>query len=361
MSTNTTPLPLLNGHMIQQWQRGRRLFAIEHKYRYLKWHPTALFSAMMRRAVYQLSNGGDVVKVTSAAIADFLAAAKYPGMDTIAGTDTYKLAMDLCATMRSVLEYISRLTLLTLHHHAPVMTPEYRWGFLSYPDDSGVLHKWQFVDRIDQDALYRVMHSWAVMGDLVFGRVPMVVHFVAIGQTRDSRRQSPWCKAYSSPAVAGVVRFQKRSGTPLEGAWKPVYLADDPRPDARAWVDKMLADNVTEPLVRHIDVKQPTDKHVREFMRDLDYEHTQMLLANVLDPTFDPMTLPMCRSACDTPYPCPHQFVCYSNNQTLDACGLYGRIPVDRGPSASQSASEGTTEWQEDQTEQTAPTAQPVS
>lgn len=282
----------------------------------------------MRPAVFALSNGLSVSDVSTSAVNRFLSCVKQPGLDVAQGTNTYTLAMDFAATIRNVLEYLSRSTLLTLTQHPAVDLGEgLTWGFLSQRDESGVLHRWKFLDYITDDAVMKELHSWPVIGDIVAARAPMVVHFVSIGQTRNSRRVSPWARAYKSPTILGMLRFQKKSGEALTENWKPVWFGDNPKNSAASWVDQMLEDNAAEPLIRHVPVREPDPVHAVNHLRDVRYEYRQMLNAGVDSNTLDPMTLPMCRTQCDTPYVCPHQQVCYSTKLTLENSGLYDKIP----------------------------------
>lgn len=317
---------VLNGHQLDLWQRGRRRYAIERLYRYKRWHPTSLLSYLLRYALFRQSQGMPTEEAASRATSGFMTAAKSPGLDCPAGTNTYQLAVDICAQIKTILEYHSRTVLLTLKDHEPVqVSPGLSWSFLSYPDESGVLHKYIFCDAISDDEVMKAFHSWAVIGDIILAKSPMTIHFIAIGQTHNSRRISPWCRAYKSPTVANLIRFQKRSGSALEGDWKPIWLSDNPNSNHAAWVSRMIEDKITEKLVKHMTVREPDQKHIDGFHRDLDYEYNQIMQQE--DYLSDPMYFPMCRAACDTPYPCPHQHVCYSLETTLDNSGSYTRIP----------------------------------
>jgi len=320
---------ILDGNKIAQWQRGRRRYAIETRWRYRRWYPQSLFSHIMRGAIVDLSNGTDIATCSNTAVNRFLAYVKQPGLDTADGINTYTLAMDYCATMRTVLEYLSRLTLLTLRSMGTTaITEDLAWSFLSYADESGVLHRWKFIDYPpNADDIMKELHSWQVIGDVIVANAPMMLHLVSIGKTQGSRRLSPWCRAYLSPTIKGMTKFQKRSGEALTGNWKPIWFADNPKSSASDWVDSMLEDNAAEPLVQHIAVKEVEQIHVDNFYRDLNYEYNQILASGVESNSFDPMTaLPMCRTACDTPYVCPHQLVCYSTKLTLANSGLYDKI-----------------------------------
>lgn len=336
---NLTPMNLrLSGHLLSLWQRGRRRFAIETAFRYRRWHPQSLFTACMRRAIIQLSNNIPVESAATSACTYLLAQAKSPGMETASGTNTYTLALDFCATIRTLLEYISRTSVLTLTSPKDVVLPNGAlWSFLSHADESGALHRFVFTDYLSDDEVYKQMHSWEVIGDIVAAQAPMTLHMFSIGRTHDSRRHAAWCRAYKSPAVANLIRFQKKSGNALQGDWKPIYFADNPANRAEVWVDQMLDDNAAEPLHQHVQVKEPSELHSANVYRDIDYEANQILSAgygpaNPDNISVDPFDLPMCRTQCDSPYLCPHQSVCYSATPSISALlasGLYDTLPVN--------------------------------
>lgn len=315
----------LNGHKLSTWQRGRRLYAIEENYQYLPWHPKALFSAVMRRAIFAQSAGVDRKQVASDAVSQFMSRAKQPGLDVPYGTNTYTLAMDWCAMIRTVLAYLERITLVVLHEidpvllsHSDVPDVDVRWSFLAHADESGMLHRWVFVDTIDEDTVLKELHKWEVIGDIITYGSPMMLHFIAIGQTKDGRRYSPWCRAYSNPVIAGQIRFGKKKGQ-LSENWKPIFFADNPNNNPDHWLDQMIEDGAHEPLMLHKTVGEPDKIHVDNFYRDIRYETKQILSAD----TRTPMNLPMCRVSCDVPFVCPHQTVCYSLKTTFENSGLY--------------------------------------
>lgn len=331
----------LNGQLLSSWQRGRRRFAIEQTHRVRKWRPTSLLSSCLRAAIIQLSSGADPNTVSDFAVNRFMSYANTPGLLVLEGTDTYTLAMDLCATIRTIIEYLSRLTLLTITLKPPIRisnTDNLSWSFQSHVDESSVLHRWSFVDHINPDLIYKELHSWPVIGDITASSSPMQLHLINIGRTEGSRRASPWCRAYKSPTIHGLFRFRKRSGNGLVGDWKPIYFADNPKSSAQDWVDVMVDDaNLPEDLIQHIHVKEPSETHASNFFRDLRYEHQQIVESISL--LHDPFSLPMCRNNCDAPYPCPYQDVCYHvepNIKLLDTLGPYERI------STNSSSSDGT-------------------
>ncbi len=309
----------LNGYTIGQFQKCKRPHAIYRTHRLAKWRPQSLAGSCLRMAIFNLSNGVDPQKVSSQAVNYFMSNARNPGLD-ITGIDTYTLAADYCAIIRNVLEYLSRLTLLPLHEVSPIsLTSTIYWQFLSHMDETGSLHRWDFVDYIPED-ITPELHSWEVFGDIAAADVPMTLHLVAIGQRKAQHQHSPWCKVYTHPSLKNVYRFQKKGGGKLEGEWKPIWYSGNSQNSPKQWVNSMLQDNAIDGLIRHISIKEVSKKHQELFERDAVTEGE--LMEQIHKSKTDPRDLSMSRYACDHPFVCPHQLFCYTN-ATLDNAGIY--------------------------------------
>jgi hypothetical protein len=251
----------------------------------------------------------------------FLSSAKDPGLD-IYGINVYTLAMDYTAIIRNILEHLSRVPLLKLYEIKPVqLSGGVSWRFLSHQDESGVLHRWDFVDFIPEDPTAD-LHSWEVFGDIAAANVPMMLHYVSIGRRSGAHQNSPWCRTFSHPTVANTFRFNKNSGDSLKESWKPVYFSGNPKNTASKWVDLMEADNAIAPLIKHIHVKEISDENRGNFLTDVLQEASSM---KEITSSVSPRLIPMGRYACDHPYACPHQAFCYSS-ETLDNVGVYKRV-----------------------------------
>lgn len=317
----------MNGSDLSLIQRGERRYAIERKYRYLPWYPPSLFSKIMREAIVNLSQTANITAVSNNAASAFMSAAIQPGLDKVAGINPYPLAQDFCATMRTVLEYINRQPLLQLKPHPDTeLDGAIPWSFLSPIDDTGTFHRYVFVDHIDTDVLYHHARSWETWADMCVASSPLQLHLIAIGITRDARRQSAWCKCYSSPTVARLYKFKRKNGD-LQGDWRPLYFADNQSSRADKWVDLMMKEEVAAPLVHSVILPEPTPRQRDDFThRDL-----EQLLARIrfVNSVSDPFTLSMCRTSCDTPYQCPHEHACYATVPSvslLEQSGLYAKM-----------------------------------
>jgi hypothetical protein len=268
----------------------------------LRWRPKLLLESILRPAILALSNGGAVKTVTEEACARFLEASARPGQETHSDPNT--LARDFCAIISNVLEKLSRMVLLNVSPGGCVPVGEHHWKVAAYKDESGILHRWTTVDRWDDDAQFRELHSWACFGDCAAGEVGMCLHVIEIGQQRRGHQHTSWARAFGHPAIIGKYRFQKVGGGPLEGNWKAVWFQDSAKNEAKTWVDLMEADNLE--LIHHINIAEPRKEHVEQFRREVASEAARMAAVGSWEDEV------MRRTSCDLPYPCPWQPACYS-------------------------------------------------
>lgn len=260
----------------------------------------------MRPAILALSNGEDVKAVTDEATTRYLEAAARPGIDCL--SDPFTLARDHCAVLSTVLEALSRLVLLSVKP-GPLVGD---WQVSAFVDETGLLHRWALVDKWDDDAKYRELHSWACYGDCAALGVGMDLHVIEIGQQRRGHQHTPWARAYKHPAIINRYKFQKVEGGALQGNWQPVWFQDSDKNDAKTWVSLMEADNVQ--LIHHLSIKEPRAEHVEQFCREIAAEAAAM--ARVQDWRAETMR----RVSCDLPYVCPWQDACYGSGD-LEAMG----------------------------------------
>ena len=178
-----------------------------------------------------------------------------------------------------------------------------RWALAASRGRDGALYRWTSTSRMDDDALTRELHSWAVWGDVAAAQAPMVLRIVEIGQRRKGHQHTAWCRTFRHPAVMGRYAFQQRDGRPLQGSWKPIWYQDGDN-DPKIWVDLMERDRVK--LIHEVRVKAPTNAQCEDFQKQVALESARM---EVLPK--DWKEIPMFRPACDLPYVCPHQALCY--------------------------------------------------
>lgn len=317
--------PFLNdAAMITEFQTCRRRFLLSRKWRSLRWKPKLLFDACLRQGILDLGNAKSVEDTVLEATTRFMAVGASPGLD-IAGYDPFKAALDYCACLETILHALSLRSPLNLR---PVASKRVdtgiEWVFLAHADSDGELHRTVTVDRFDDDRLSQEIHSWYVMGDVCMAKKPLHLRFIEIGQMRDGRRHSPWSRAWEHSAIRGRIKFQGKGNKKLQGdAWKATFLADSTVHTASSWVDAMFADDVPDTLIHDVEVTVPSAEHIVITKRDIRTESVQMMeWMRLIE---DPLTVPMSRSACDVPYPCQYQAVCFNPIIDVDIrqLGLY--------------------------------------
>ena len=292
---------ILSAPLLTNLQRCPRLVILNEGQAERRWYPKVLFDRCLRFGILALSQGNS--NATGVAVEMFLKAAKSPGLDT--GRDPFTIAQDYIAMLQTILEAISRETILALKPGPTIILDgDLTWLCVCLQDDTGTLHRWATIDRIEDAVPVSELHSWYVSGDMLAARVPMQLHLIEIGSQRHGHQHTPWCKAYKHPAVAGRFAFQKQDGRPLQGDWKPVWFQDSTANNAKDWVDMMERDNVH--LIRHLQLKQASEKLCAR-----NVEHVRQEAARLEALPEDYRELPIFRPACDKPYACQWQYKCY--------------------------------------------------
>lgn len=312
---------VIDANTLTEFQTCRRKFLLSRQWRSLRWVAKILFDTCLRWALVELSTGRKVEEVALEATTRFMNTAANPGLD-IQGHDPYLIATDYCAMLETILHAFSRRSLTKMSDHPTVtMGQELEWSFMSHLGEDGFLHRWISCDRMDSDRLAQEAHSWKCFGDIAAARLPMKLHVVEIGQMRDSRRHSPWARAYKHDYIRGKIKFIRKGNKSLQGeVWKPIYLADSEAYDAKAWVDIMEEEGVPDTLIHEIELTVPENQHLKEFRRHIRTEADQM--QQWQSQVINPRAIPMSRSACDSPFPCSFQAVCYAPAVDVDIASL---------------------------------------
>jgi len=302
------------------FQRCKRSHALEREFRPIRWRPKALLESCLRPAVFDLSNGADVIITSQKACTKLLEEAAHSGLDTL--QDSYTLARDYCSIIQTVTEALSRMTLLALKpgRVIPLGETEHCWRISAFEDQTGLLHRWILVDKWDTDTQYKELHSWHCFGDCAAAQVGMQLHVIEIGRQSNGHQHTDWARCYKHPAIHNKFRFRKVDGSKLEKSWIPVWYQNSDATDPKVWVDLMEEDRLT--LIHHLDIREPLKDYVEQFHKDVDYEAERM---KELGPW---ASVPMSRGACDIPYICPWQNVCYAppGPVAVDSIGGYNRI-----------------------------------
>lgn len=294
---------LLTASVLASFQRCSRRWRLEQKYQTIRPKPVELFARILKQAIYELSCGRPKQEVSKRAQVRFLEVCAKPGIST--QYDPYVLGYDFNSMLQTIVESISRTVLLALRPGPAVeIAPGIVWQCESWADESGLLHRWTIVDRWDNDKLSKELHSWPVFGDIAAAHAPMMVHVIEIGHVSKGHQNSPWCKCFKHPMMLGVFRFQCRDGSKLKGNWLPLYFQDSNNNTPEKWVDLMFNDNVE--LIHHINVREPSNEHIEDSVRQI-----QVLVERMKAAKEEWYLEPMTRNACDFT-PCPWQPVCYN-------------------------------------------------
>lgn len=294
----------LSAPELSSFQRCPRILKISAEKVHPRWRPRELFEAHLRRGILELAKGADLQKITTDLQASFLEFCARPGLAVEA--NPFVLARDFTAMLGNVLEAISRHPLVSVESGPKIiLSADLEWQCKAFADADGVLHRWTSCERLDADTLAREFHSWNVWGDMCAAQVPMKLHVVEIGRRSGNHQSTPWCRIYKHPEVIGRFAFQRKDGSPLEGAWKPAWFQDSDKNQHQTWVDLMERDGVR--LIRHLDVKGPNADQVREFVRQVSIEAGR--IRSVEGKPWQ--ELPMYRPACDLPI-CQWQDHCFN-------------------------------------------------
>lgn len=290
----------LSAHDLTTLQRCPRRWHLEQEWQPLRWHPKTLFDALLRQAILSLSQGQPKEAVVQEAQTRLLEIAASPGL---AAGDPYTLAQDFCAAFETIIEAVSRRSLLSLREGGLVTIGlGLAWRLGAFRDDSGAIHRWTTLDRITLDSIARELHSWYVYGDLVVAGGPMALHVIELGSIRNSHIYGPWTRAFAHPVIANHYKFQTVAGQKLGSGWKPVWYQGADQ-DPKVWVDLMQRDKV--PGIKDYSLTELSEAQLAEGKSQI-----LNIVAGLPNGTWD--SIPLSRPACDFPYVCPWQEVCYA-------------------------------------------------
>lgn len=311
----------MDAHQIGEWQSCRRLWRLSSDYRRLRWPPKRLFDALLRQGILSISNGASAERVTIESRVQFMQSAANPGLDI--STDPYRAAKDWCAMLDTILRALEKQGVpAKLKEHPPVrLNSLTSWEPTAYLADSQ-LHRWITLDSWGENDLSRELHGWRVMGDIALTKLPMILHVIEIGQSRNGRRASSWVRAWKHPAMPSLqMRFKKKGGGEFQG-YKPHYLPDQRNGDPEAWVEQMFREGAAQELLHEIRVNVPPEPRCAEVSREVLAESAEMRTLSIEKMGW--RDLPMSRNYCDTFYSCPFQEVCYSDGLVeIEKMGLY--------------------------------------
>jgi hypothetical protein len=315
---------ILSASSIIDLQACARRPVLSADWEILKFRPKRLLDACLRQGIMRITQGEDAAAVAAAMRAEFVQAAANPGMDTRRGDDPYRIAMDLCAMLETILRAAARMGLPALTESPVVrLNSATEWSPLAFAAADG-LHRIITIDRWTEEDLARELHSWYVVGDMAATELPLTIHVIEIGQSRNGRRASPWARGWRHPTMRNAkrIRFAHKDGTTFKG-WIPVYLADERDLDPAEWVDAMFTEGVAQAAWRTIPIAMPSAEQAAETVRQILAEAARMSVLISERRSCGWRELPMSRAACDGMTPCGWQGACYGVDNNLTNSGLY--------------------------------------
>lgn len=315
---------ILDAAVLSSLQSCPRKFLLEADWEVLHWRAKTLFDACLRKGIINISNGAHPHAAADDAKAEFVQVAANPGLDLPRGSDSYKIAKDWCAMLDTVLRAAARWGLPKLSDSPVVwLNSTTEWRSLASIDTEGELHRIITVDRWDDIALSRELHSWAVFGDISVTSRPMTIHVIEIGQVRHGRRASPWARGWRHPSMPNLkMHFARKDGTTFKG-WVPVYFTDSRDTDADAWVGLMYAEGVGESLVHTVPVSVPDETVRADTLRQILQESARAAVLLSERGSGGWLAQPMHRAACDGMVPCAWQSACHQMVTDPATTGLY--------------------------------------
>jgi hypothetical protein len=318
---------ILSAFSLTSLQSCPRKFLLEADLSPIRIRPKALFDKTLRAALVVLSHGTLAKDCAADARATFLEACANPGMDLPRGSDSYRIALDYCAMLDTILRSAAKWKLPPLAPSPPVrLSGAADWQPEAFLSPDGTLHRFITVDGWSDADLSRELHGWGVVGDLCILNLPLTIHVVDIGRMRNGRRASPWARAWRHPTMPNLrMRFAKKDGGDFKG-WTAYYLADHRDESPEDWVAQMEKEGAAQGAVRALRVEQPDAATLADTLGQLRVEaaRASVLLSERASTPW--AALPMSRSSCDLPFPCIWQHACYQPATPPQNTGLYRYI-----------------------------------
>jgi hypothetical protein len=315
---------ILSASSLTDLQSCPRKILLSTDWEILKLRPKQMLDSCLRRGILSITQGGDAAAIAEQFKLEFLQAAANPGMDTPRGAKPYEIAKDHVAMIQTILRAAKRMGLPVLRESPVVpLTSTTDYQPLAFTDGV-MLHRIITVDRWDDAALSRELHSWYTIGDQAVTGLPLTLHVIETGQTRNGRRASPWARGWRHPTLRNAhrIRFLHKDGSTFKG-WTPVWLADERELDAEEWVEAMWREGAVAACWKDIAVASPTMAQRSTTLGQLRLEahHMSVLISERQSNPWS--ALPMHRGSCDGMVPCGWQEACYRNGTDVQQSGLY--------------------------------------
>jgi len=178
------------------------------------------------------------------------------------------------------------------------------------------------VSNWSDDRLRSELRSWYCLGEVCHFNMPMQMIVAIVGQIRDSRRQSHWCKGLQHPK-SKALRFQRRTKKTTEGfneSWQVIWREEHAEISKEKWLQSMLDDDVLRENLFVVDVPVPGKTEV-EKVKEMAQKKLQKIQSL--------KSLPEKKlSNCEYPNPCPFRACCWSEPEKEPDFDYFNRFPI---------------------------------
>lgn len=199
---------------------------------------------------------------------ELLALAANPGLD-VTGHDVYAIAMHyakLAGILTAVLRSASSAPWRRLDElgiETPIGTP-LTWRSACYDAGDGIPRRIVLVDRWSEDRKLAERRNWRTLGEAVALDRSIVLTAIAIGQTYEKRRVSPWTKAYRHPGNR-TLRYRKRDGEAFGSKWLPIWRENSDLTTLE-WLEGMQHDGCMDQIAS---VKVPVPERREDYLAEM--------------------------------------------------------------------------------------------
>jgi hypothetical protein len=244
------------------------------------------------------------------------------GLDVKMANETLYQAVINLACLADIL-----VTAIRKPDDPPWLTPDpmLAWTSSAFLDPAGTcLRRVLCVSHWNEERKLSETRSWYGLGEVCHYGLPMKMAVAIIGQMREGRRHSPWCKGLLHPSGNGLLKFKKQVRGSTEGfkdSWKITWREEHAEIDRQKWLQAMLDDDVLRENLFTVDIRVPGEPEVTR-IRDMVARKMEALAAL--------QGLPEKQlTGCEGPIsPCPFRVCCWSDPETSPDVGWrFDRLP----------------------------------
>jgi hypothetical protein len=161
------------------------------------------------------------------------------------------------------------------------------------------------------------VRSWYGLGEVCQFELPMQMAVAIVGQMRNGRRHSPWCKGLLHPHVRGLLKFKKQVRSTTEGfkdTWQVAWREEHAEIGREKWLEAMMQDDVLREHLFVVDIPVPGENEVMR-IREMAQRKLEAL-ARLSELPEKQLT------GCEGPiHPCPFRICCWANPEATPEHG----------------------------------------